>query len=204
MQGGQIPTSKWDGRLPLHIAKNEQSWWEVFPNIKTEMSPKFFGGEKESPTARTIGKIILVSETRAELRTTLGALGGSLLNHWGCYCNLMIDELNMVYMAGELNKPFITFSISPGALSTLVLLKYYESIEKEQNARESYQKAKEDMTITFKELGGKETQLKETTISIASFRHGSWENGLDIAFNAAVWVCSNRNEAFKNIWQIPV
>ncbi|OGO30725.1 MAG: hypothetical protein A2Z29_00695 [Chloroflexi bacterium RBG_16_56_11] len=204
MQKTPIPISKWDGQLPSHIAENEQIWWEVMPNIKTKMPSKLFGGVKESPSTRTVGKIILVSETRTELRTTFGAIGGSLLNHWGCYCNQMIDELNTVYMAGEAEKPFITFNVSPGALSTLVLLNYYEIIEEELSAKNTLQNAKESMMITFIQLGGKEIQLKETTISIASFKHGSWENGLDITFKAAVWVCSNRKEALTNIWQIPV
>ena len=60
------------------------------------------------------------------------------------------------------------------------------------------------MMITFKEFGGRETQLKETKISVASFKHGPWENGLDITFKAALWIYSNRKEALKNIWQIPV
>jgi hypothetical protein len=85
-----------------------------------------------------------------------------------------------------------------------VLLKYSENIEQEPSIRDSLHQAYESMMITFKELGGNIAQLEETIISIASFKHGSWENGLDVTFKAAVWIYSNRKEALRNIWGISV
>ena len=137
MKGGQIPISKWDGQLPSHMAKSEQIWWKVMPNILTDMSPRLFGGVKDNPSSNLLGKVILISETREELRSNFGHLGGSLLNYWGCYCTQMIEQINMVYMAGEATKPFISFTVSPGALSTLVLLKFSENIEEDTSLRDT-------------------------------------------------------------------
>jgi len=79
--------SAWDGQLPPHIARSEQIWWEVFPRIKTNLPPKllrFLGGAKESPSRETLGKVVCVADTKADLRRRFGAVGGSLLNHWDC------------------------------------------------------------------------------------------------------------------------
>jgi hypothetical protein len=84
METAHMPLSNWDGQLPPHIAKNEQVWWETFPRIRVDLPPKvfqLFGGTIESPSREIVGKVILVTETRAELSTKFGDVGGSLLNH---------------------------------------------------------------------------------------------------------------------------
>lgn len=197
--------SNWDGHLPPHIAKNEQVWWEVFPRIRADLPPKIFqlfGGTRESPSREIVGKVILVAETRAEMRAKFGTVGGSLLNHLSCYCNKMMDEWKMVYMAGTATDPILTFSVFPAALSTLVLLRFYGRIEKDPSVRDDLQKIQESMMDTLKELGGSDTQLQETEISVVSFKRGHWEDGLDTAFRAALWVCSNREEALASIWKV--
>jgi len=203
MESAHMPRSNWDGQLPAHIAKNEQIWWEVFPNIRPDLPPKIFqlfGGTRESPSREIVGKVILVAETRAELRAKFGAVGGSLLNHWGCYCNKMMNGLEMGYMAGTATEPILTFNVS-AALSILILVRFYRRIEKDPSIREALQKIEEMQMEGVKEWGS-EAQLQETKIEVVSFKHGHWENGLDIAFRAALWVCSNREEALARIWEI--
>ena len=56
-------------------------------------------------------------------------------------------------------------------------------------------------TETNRKLG---ISVKECEVEISSFQRGSWENGLDIAFKAAIWLNSNREEALKSIWGILV
>jgi len=203
MESAHMPISNWDGQLPPHIAKNEQIWWEVFPRIRADLPPKIFqlfGGTRESPSREIVGKVILVASTRAELRAKFGDIGGSLLNHWGCYCNKMMDGWEMAYMAGTATDPILTFNVS-AALSILVLLRFYRRIEKDPSIRDALQKTEESEMERLKESGN-ETQLQETRISVVSFKHGHWENGLDTAFRAALWVCSNREEALTKIWKI--
>lgn len=203
MGSAHIPISNWDGQLPPHIAKNEQIWWEVFPRIRADLPPKIFqlfGGTKESPSREMVGKVTLVAETRAELRAKFGAVGGSLLNHWGCYCNKMMDGLEMGYMAGTETNPILTSNVFYPVL-LLAIARFYGRVEQDQSARDAWQKIAITQLETVKELGG-ESQLQETKIEVVSFKHGHWENGLDTTFRAALWVCSNREEALKEIWKL--
>lgn len=204
MESAHIPLSNWNGQLPPHVAKNEQIWWEVFPHIRPDLPPKIFqlfGGTRESPSREIVGKVILVAEARAELRTKFGAVGGSLLNHWGCYCNEMMDGLEIGYMAGTVTDPILTFNVFPGVLFKVVIMRFYIRIEKDPSIRDAQQKMEEMLMETVKESGS-EMQLQETKISVVSFKHGQWENGLDTAFRAALWVYSNREEALASIWKI--
>jgi len=197
------PHNDWDRQLPSHIARNEQVWWQTFPRIKSELPPKLlqvFGGAKESPSREIIGKVILVAEIRAELRAKFGNVGGSLLNHWGCYCNKMMDGLEMGYLAGTETNPMLTFNVASVVLS-VIMLRFYGKIEKDSSIRDALQKT-EEMQLEMVKEAGREIQLQETKIEVVSFKHGHWENGLETAFRAAVWVCSNREEALKNIWKI--
>jgi hypothetical protein len=189
--------------LPAYVAKNEQIWWEVFPRIKADLPPKMFqlfGGTKESPSREIVGKVILVAETRAELRMNFGNIGGSLLNHWGCYCNKMMDGLEMGYMAGTATNPMLTFNVSYDAVLP-VIGGFYRRIEEDPSIRDALQKI-EEMQMQMVKEPGNEMQLQETKIEVVSFKHGQWENGLETAFKAALWVCANREEALENIWKI--
>ncbi|MFA5316875.1 MAG: hypothetical protein WC369_05590 [Dehalococcoidales bacterium] len=202
MENARMSPSNWDGQLPPHIAKNEQVWWEMFPHIRADLPPKIFqlfGGTKGSPSREMVGKVILVAETRAELRAKFGAVGGSLLNHWDCYCNKMMDGLEMGYMAGEETNPILTFNVFYPIL-LLAIARFYGRVEQDLSAREAWQKIAITQLETVKDLGG-ESQLQETKIEVVSFKHGYWENGLDITFRAALWVCSNREEALAKIWK---
>ncbi|MBU2009458.1 MAG: hypothetical protein KJ624_06465 [Chloroflexi bacterium] len=60
------------------------------------------------------------------------------------------------------------------------------------------EKLDQNLKGTLKELG----ILEECEVEISSFQRGSWENGLDITFKAAVWLSSNREEALASIWGI--
>lgn len=203
MESAHMPLSNWDGQLPPHIAKNEQIWWEVFPRIKADLPPKIFqlfGGAGESPSREIVGKVILVAETREELRIKFRDVGGSLLNHWDCYCNKMMDGLEMGYMAGTATDPIFTFNVSYVVLLVFIA-RFYGRIEKDPSIRDAWQKIEKTQMEMVKEWGG-ETQLQETKIEVVSFKHGHWENGLDTAFRAALWVCSNREEALASIWKI--
>jgi len=197
------PKGNWDGRLPPHIAKAEQVWWQTFPRIKAELPPKLlqvFGGAKESPPREIVGKVILIAEIRAELRARLGSKGGSLLNTWNCYCNTMMDGLEFSYMAGTMTHPFLTFNVS-GAVLSLLIVRFYLNIGKDPNSRDALQKTEKMQMGMLKEMGS-ESQLQELIIKVASYEHGHWENGLDTAFRAALWVCSNSEEALEAIWHI--
>ena len=200
MRNASVPISKWDGKIPPHIARNEQIWWEVFPRIRLDMPPKItrlFGRAKEPPSRETIGKVICVADTRADLRSWFGTVGGSLLNHWSCYCSNMIDGLDMVYMAGTMTEPILTFRIS--SILSLVSLRFGGRID--PSMTDTAQKLVHSQTETLKQLG-LNVDLEASEVSIVTFKHGSWENGLDIAFKAAIWVRSNREEALKSIWGI--
>ena len=197
--------SDWDGQLPPHVAKNEQIWWEVFPRIKPDLPPKLMrllpDVAKESPSRDMVGKVVLVAVTREELRHKFGIMGGSLLNHWGCYCTEMIDMGRTVYMAGTATKPYLNFSVPFGLFASVVMrfivwvdqelkLSKVEQYELDQRERE-----------TNRKLG---ISVGECEVEISSFQRGSWENGLDIAFKATIWLNSNREEALKSIWRISV
>ncbi len=203
MQSAPVPISDWDGQLPSYISKNEQIWWEVFPRIKPDLPPKIFqlfGGTKESPSRDMIGKVVLIADTREELRRKLGTVGGSLLNHWGCYCTQMIDMGRTVYMAGTATKPYLNFSV-PFGLFAEVDLRFVAWANQDLNLSEVERyKLDQSMKDTLKELGS----LEECEVEISSFQRGSWENGLGIAFKAAIWLNSNREEALKSIWRISV
>jgi len=147
-----------------------------------------------------IGKVVLIADTREELRRKFETVGGSLLNHWGCYCTQMIDMGRTVYMAGTATKPYLNFSV-PFGLFAAVDLRFVAWANQDLNLSEVERyKLDQSMKDTLKELGS----LEECEVEISSFQRGSWENGLDIAFKAAIWLNSNREEALKSIWRISV
>ena len=199
MQNTPGPISNWDGQLPPHIAKNEQIWWELFPHVRPILPSKItqlFGAAKESPTRETIGKVALVADTKGDL----GTARGSLLNDWGCYCQHKLDGLDMVYMAGTATEPHLIFSC-PFALFSAVGLRFGGRVDRQLNLNEvELEKLDQSMKDTLKELGS----LEECEVSISKFKRGLWENGLNIAFKACIWLTSNREEALKSIWGISV
>jgi len=208
MQNAPVPISNWNGQLPAHVAKNEQIWWEVFPRIRPDLPPKLLqllpGVAKQSPSREMIGKVVLIADTREELRRKFGTVGGSLLNHWGCYCTQMIDmTIDMgrtVYMAGTATKPYLNFSV-PFGLFAAVNLRFVAWANQDLNLSEVERyKLDQSMKDTLKEL----SSLEECEVEISNFQRGSWENGLDIAFKACIWLTSNREEALKSIWGILV
>ena len=200
MQNTPGSISNWDGQLPPHITKNEQIWWEVFPRIRPSLPPKItrlFGAAKESPSRETIGKVVLVADTKGDLGTAMG----SLLNDWGCYCQHKLDGLDMVYMAGTMTDPILTFRVSLSSILSLVSLRFVGRID--PSMADAVQKLEQYDIETSKEMGFKAAP-DVGEVSVLTFKHGSWERGLDIAFKAALWVRSNREEALKSIWGILV
>jgi len=199
MQNTSGSISNWDGQLPPHITKNEQIWWELFPHVRPILPPKItqlFGAAKESPSRETIGKVGLVAGTKADL----GTAKGSLLNDWGCYCQQKHDGLETVYMAGTATEPRLIFSC-PFALFEAVGLRFAGRVDRQLNLSEvEREKLDQSMKDTLKEMGS----LEECQVSISKFKCGLWENGLDIAFKACIWLTSNREEALKSIWGILV
>lgn len=203
MQNISVPRSDWGGQLPPHIAKNEQIWWGMFPRIKPDYPKMFqlFGGAKEPPPRETIGKVVLVAHIKAELGNT-----GLLLRDWGCLCTLMEDRMAMHsdYMAGTTEPrqpPSLIFSV-PWGLFVPVLTRFIVRTNQEQKLSEAerYELAQR-MTETDRKLG---IHVEECPVNITKFKHSPWENGLDITFKAAIWLTSNREEALKSIWGIPV
>ena len=199
MQNTPGSISNWDGQLPPHITKNEQIWWELFPHVRSILPPKItqlFGAAKESPSRETIGKVGLVANTKGDL----GIAMGSLLNDWGCYCQHKLDGLDMVYMAGTATEPHLIFSV-PFGLFAAVDLRFVAWANQDLNLSEVERyKLDQSMKDTLKELGS----LEECEVSISKFKRGLWENGLNIAFKACIWLTSNREEALKSIWGILV
>jgi hypothetical protein len=207
MQNTHVPISKWDGKLPPHIAKSEQIWWEVFPQIKLDMPPKIsqlLGGAKESPSRETIGKVICIADVKADFSFGRGVVGhgtAGLLNDWGCYCQKQIDGQDTVYMAGTETEPILTFRVSLSSILSLVSLRFGGRID--QSMADAVQMIEQSQIETLKQRGLK-VDLLASEVSVVTFKHGSWENGLNIAFKAAIWVQSNREEALQSIWGISV
>jgi hypothetical protein len=202
MENISVPGSDWNGQLPLHIAANVPIWWLQFPRIKPILAPRLlglFGGAKESPTRETIGKVVAVAHTRDYLREKFGTLGGSLLNVWGCYCSRMIDKEKMVYIAGTATEPHLIFTVFPFGVFAIVELKFVGSVDLELDlSDEQFEKLDQDLKDALKQSGSE----KECEVTVEKFKRGSWEKGLDIAFNAAVWVRSNLDEGVPYIWHI--
>ncbi len=195
--------SNWKGQLPPHITKNEAIWWQVLPRIRTGLPSKiarFFGAAKESPSRDMIGAVVLVADTRANLRFKFGTVGGSLLNHWGCYCNKMMDKGKTVYMAGTETKPGLIFEVPIQSLLPLVILRFGGKID--PSIEDAAQKMFQNQIDTLKE-SGQEGELQQSEVSIVKYQPGgSWVYGLAISFGAAIWLNSNQEEALGNIWNI--
>ena len=68
MESAHMPLSNWDGKLPPHIAKNEQIWWEVLSEMRLECSTskicKFLGRIKESPSLQLLSKVFFIVDTQ--------------------------------------------------------------------------------------------------------------------------------------------
>ena len=107
----------------------------------------------------------------------------------------------MGYMAGTAADPILTFNVFPGALLEMFIIRFSRKIEKDPATRDALQKM-EEMLLEMVKESSSEAQLQETKIEVVSFKHGSWENGLDIAFKAAIWLRVNHEEALANIWGI--
>ena len=103
-------------------------------------------------------------------------------------------------MAGTATDPMLTFNVATAVLSVFIV-RFYGRIEQDPSIREALQKIEKTQIETLKESGD-EAQLQELIIEVVSFKHGHWENGLDTAFRAALWVCSNSEEALEAIWHI--
>ncbi len=91
----------------------------------------------------------------------------------------------------------------PWGLFATVSLRFTFQVDKSLNLSEMERHKHDD---AFRQ-GGKETgvpvdESSECIVNISKFQHGSWENGLDIAFKAAIWLTSNHEEALANIWKI--
>ncbi|MFH1483986.1 MAG: hypothetical protein ABIG98_07080 [Chloroflexota bacterium] len=101
-------------------------------------------------------------------------------------------------MAGTATKPYLNFSVSFGLFAS-VCLRFYIRVDRQLNLSSvELEKLDQNLKGTLKELG----ILEECEVEISSFQRGSWENGLDITFKAAVWLSSNREEALASIWGI--
>ncbi len=204
MQNTPGSISNWDGQLPPHIAKNEEIWWEVFPRIRPRLPSKlaqFFGGARESPSREIMGKVMLVADTKDDLRSQFGNRGASLLNDWGCYCQVKRESLEKVYMAGTTFKPMFVCEVSYFQTSLLMAgLRFVARVDPSQADRvQEHEQARIDMIRAFPRY-----HPDEVEVPVRKFQHGSWENGLDIAFKACIWICSNREDALKSIWGIQV
>lgn len=197
--------SNWKGQLPPHVTMNELIRWQVFPNIKPRLPSKlarFFGAAKESLSRDMIGAVVLVADTRENLRFKFGTVGGSLLNHWGCYCSRMMDEGKIVYMAGTETKPGLIFEVPIQSLLPLAILRFGGKID--PSIEDAVQKLVQSQTDMLKE-SGQEGELQQSEVSIVKYQPGGpWVYGLAIAFRASIWLNSNQEEALSNIWNICV
>lgn len=202
-----IPKSNWDGQLPPHIAKNEEIWWELFPRIKPILPPKIFrlfGVASESPSRETIGKVVLIADIK---HNDLKLKIAPLLNDWGCFCILKEDRTGMRYdyMAGTgvpSPTPKLMFYVHWGLFSRVegrFTFQVDQSLKLSEIERQRYDN---NLLETGNEIGVPVNKGSECMVNISKFQHGSWENGLDIAFKAAIWLTSNREEALANIWKI--
>ncbi|MBN2462478.1 MAG: hypothetical protein JXB43_02635 [Dehalococcoidia bacterium] len=189
--------------MPLPISGNEAIWWQVFPRIRTSLTSnliQFFGAAKESPSRDMIGAVVLVADTRRNLRFKYGAVGGSLLNHWGCYCDKTMDEGEAVYMAGTETEPGLIFRVPTESLLSLAILRFSGEID--PSIKDAVQELIQGQTDMLKEAGQGE-ELRDTEVSIVKYQPGgSWVYGLAIAFRASIWLNSNQEEALANIWNI--
>jgi hypothetical protein len=196
-----IPLSDWDGLLPGKIAKNEHVWWEVFPLIKPHLLPRLFqllGGAKQLPSREAVGKVVLVASIKENLKQKLGLSATCLMNDWGCYCQKATYRGKTVYMAGIATKPFLSFSV-PFEAFAAVNLRFYGRVDQELNlSKPELRKLDQSMKDTLAELG----ILEECEIQVNIFKPGLWEEGLDMAFKAAIWLSSNRKEALASIWKM--
>ena len=211
-QSTTIPKSNWDGQLPPYVAKNVEIWWELFPHIKPVLPSKIFslfGGAKESPPRETIGKVVTIADLKTNLSFGKGIVGlgrASLLNDWGCMCIMREDRLAMQhdYMTGtnEPIPPGLIFSVPWGLFGTVgsrFTFQVDKSLKLSEMERHKYD---DNLLKTFKELGYPVDNNSECNVNISKFQHGSWENGLDITFKAAIWLTTNQEEALANIWKI--
>ena len=201
MLDAPVSISGWDGQLPPYIVRNEQIWWEVFPRIRTSLPPKllrFLGGATESPSRETMGKVVCVADTKADLRRRFGEMGGSLLNYWDCYCQKRMEEQHTVYIAGTMTETHLTLQVQ--AKSILVAsMKFVGEIS--PTLANAIQKLEQSLIKDSRELRMGPDQ-RESEVSVLKFKHGRWENGLDMTFRAAIWVRANPEEALAHIWRI--
>ena len=195
----QIPPSDWDGKLPPHVANNEKIWWELFPQIKVELPPiilRLFDGAKELPTREMVGKVVLVADTKSNLRRRFA--GAGLLNEWGCYCNTITKGNDTFYSAGTLTKSFLDFLV-PFASFAPVQMRFIVKADSQLKCTDAEKKKFDESMIEH--LRWLDI-FDEMPVFVKNFRHGSWENGLDITFRAAIWLNSNEEEALAQIWRI--
>lgn len=197
--------SDWDGQLSPHILKSEKIWWDVFPPIKPRLPSKLvrlLGGPRQAPPPEAVGKVMLVADTKAELEhwlPSLGVFARDLLNHWGCYCQSMNTAGQWAYAAGAATKPSFMFELDWQTLGLLATasLAAVATIDSSIDA---------DTAQGVMRMWERDRQGWPETIEVPvlQFDPGEWQNGLDIAFKAAIWLASNRNEALARIWKIQV
>ena len=122
-----MPLSSWDGKLPPHVAKNEQIWWGVLPEMRLECSTsrigKFLGRIKESPSLQLLSKVFFIVDTKENLGLPIRAM----LNDWGCYCQFSpVDAIlsNKRYATGIEMTPYLIFDVFPHFLSGLLFERF--------------------------------------------------------------------------------
>ena len=147
----------------------------------------------------TIGKVICVADTKAEMEHWFGTPSRALLNDWGCYCQEKFEGLTIMYMAGTATDPNLIFEVSLMSLLSMVSLRFGGRID--PSIADAAQKLEQSQIETLKESGA-ETDLEQSEVSVVKFQRGSWEKGLDTSFKASIWLNSNREEALVSIWKI--
>lgn len=212
MDNHPIPKSDWDGQLPPYIAKNEEIWWQLFPRINPILPPKIFslfGMAKESPSRDTIGKVVMIADMKANLSHGKGAVGmarATLLNDWGCFCTLREDRQAMryEYMAGKVGPnlpPNLVFNV-PWGFFSMIGLRFACQVNSMNLNEMQRQKYDNEFRKTGIEAGHPIDKSSECAVNITKYQPGYLGKGLNTAFNAALWLKSNQEEALANIWKI--
>jgi len=193
MTSAHMPLSSWDGKLPPHIAKNEQIWWEVLSERRLKCSTskicKSLGRIKESPSLQLLSKVFFIVDTKENLKLPIRAM----LNDWGCYCQCSpVDAIlsNKQYAAGIEMTPYLIFDVFPHFLSGLFFVRFGGRIH--PNITEAADKL----------WKYNEENLTNNKIEVLKYEPGSWLKGLEISFKASMWLATNKEEALKEIWKV--
>ena len=206
--GDAVPRlkSKWDGQLPADVVMFERIYWQVFPQIKACMPSKLAqfvvpGAASVSPSRETIGKVMMIADTRSESKAK-GKLWHVLLNDWGCICARMFDHQasETAYIAGPLGiNPWLMFGVPMWSSASLSHAKFGARID--PSIADVVAELEKSQMEVFEGMGMR-VNRQEGEVSIRLYQHGSWENDLDIAFKAAIWLNVNQEQALACIWKI--